>query len=528
MARKISEHPEVAPGTVFDGTEVALFNKGGVTYKSTLGALLDYKANASDLDLFVPNSLLAEPLGVATLGPDGKLVAGQMPAGIDAVQEYANVAAFPATGASNIIYLAADTSKSYRWGTTVYVEIVASPGSTDAVPEGTTNLYFTPARVRSVVLTGLSLVTNAAIAATDTVLGALGKLQKQITDHFGSGGTAHALATTSVAGFLSAADKTKLDALTPGGGGPADTLSGGLTGQIPYQSAPDTTAFNAGLVFDGTSALTLGPQGGNAIFRAAGPANATSPGGQVSIVAGVGGATSGNGGAITLTSGTASGSGSVGAITVKPGNGVAANSSVGTLMLSGGDSSGNAGGSVTLKGGNSASGAFAGGSVNISGGSSAAGAGGAIILSTDEVERLRILEGGAWSVGTGGTATGTLGKVVMSAGPSAPPSWQLPSLTIATAIPSSTIDLSLGSMFTKTVSGAVTLAVSNVPTTGTSIGFILDLTNGGSSVVTWWSGMKWTAGVAPVLTAAGRDVLAFFTHDGGTTWTGLVLGLDVK
>jgi hypothetical protein len=39
------------------------------------------------------------------------------------------------------------------------------------------------ATVRATVLTGLSTATNAVIAATDTVLGALGKLQAQISGH---------------------------------------------------------------------------------------------------------------------------------------------------------------------------------------------------------------------------------------------------------------------------------------------------------------------------------------------------------
>lgn len=65
--------------------------------------------------------------------------------------------------------------------------------------------------VRATVLTGLSTAANTVIAATDTVLGALGKLQAQISGHFGAGGGAHALATTNAAGFLSAADKSKLD-----------------------------------------------------------------------------------------------------------------------------------------------------------------------------------------------------------------------------------------------------------------------------------------------------------------------------
>jgi hypothetical protein len=52
--------------------------------------------------------------------------------------------------------------------------------TTTDISEGT-NQYFTAARVRAVVLTGLSLATNAVISATDSVLVAFGKLQAQIT-----------------------------------------------------------------------------------------------------------------------------------------------------------------------------------------------------------------------------------------------------------------------------------------------------------------------------------------------------------
>lgn len=90
------------------------------------------------------------------------------------------------------------------------------------------------------------------------------------------------------------------------------------------------------------------------------------------------------------------------------------------------------------------------------------------------------------------------------------------------------IDVSTGSYFTKTISGATTLTVSNVPSTGTSASFILDLTNGGSATITWWSGVKWAGGTAPTLTTSGRDSLGFYTYDNGTTWTGLILGKDIK
>ena len=51
----------------------------------------------------------------------------------------------------------------------------------DVATEGATNKWFTESRVRSAVLTGLSLVTSTVVASTDTVLAAIGKLQAQIT-----------------------------------------------------------------------------------------------------------------------------------------------------------------------------------------------------------------------------------------------------------------------------------------------------------------------------------------------------------
>lgn len=56
------------------------------------------------------------------------------------------------------------------------------PANTDELPEGSTNLYFTTARVLATVLTGISFATGGAIVSTDTVLVAFGKIQKQITD----------------------------------------------------------------------------------------------------------------------------------------------------------------------------------------------------------------------------------------------------------------------------------------------------------------------------------------------------------
>lgn len=92
------------------------------------------------------------------------------------------------------------------------------------------------------------------------------------------------------------------------------------------------------------------------------------------------------------------------------------------------------------------------------------------------------------------------------------------------AVAAAAIDLATGNYFTKTITAATTFTLSNVPAAGTAISFILDVTNGSAFAITWFSGVKWAAATAPTLSASGRDVLGFFSHDGGTTWNGFVLG----
>ncbi|MBI1171556.1 DUF2793 domain-containing protein [bacterium] len=64
--------------------------------------------------------------GYAGLDGSGKVPASQLPSYVDSVLEYANLAAFPTTGATGKIYVTLDTNKTYRWSGTVYVEIANS------------------------------------------------------------------------------------------------------------------------------------------------------------------------------------------------------------------------------------------------------------------------------------------------------------------------------------------------------------------------------------------------------------------
>jgi hypothetical protein len=94
-----------------------------------------------------PAALTTGLAGKADLtGPGGTVPSSQLPGFVDDVLEFANFVAFPATGETGKLYISLATNRQYRWSGSGYVEIIASPGSTDAVPEGSVNLYFTTAR----------------------------------------------------------------------------------------------------------------------------------------------------------------------------------------------------------------------------------------------------------------------------------------------------------------------------------------------------------------------------------------------
>lgn len=83
---------------------------------------------------------------------NGFVPASQLPGFVDDVLEFASLAAFPATGETGKIYVSlAPPNRIYRWSGSTYIELVPSPGSTDAVAEGSVNLYFTNTRARAAI-----------------------------------------------------------------------------------------------------------------------------------------------------------------------------------------------------------------------------------------------------------------------------------------------------------------------------------------------------------------------------------------
>lgn len=156
------------------------------TADAAAGAAADAGSKADSAqakaDAAIPAAQKGQPGGVAILDGSGVVPASQLPSYVDDVLEFANLAAFPVTGESGKIYVAINTNSQYRWSGTQYILLSASPGSTDAVPEGTLNKYWTNARTIASVLSGMVTSNSAVVVATDSILAAVGKLQRQISD----------------------------------------------------------------------------------------------------------------------------------------------------------------------------------------------------------------------------------------------------------------------------------------------------------------------------------------------------------
>ncbi|HZK00297.1 MAG TPA: hypothetical protein VFC79_09825 [Tissierellaceae bacterium] len=88
-----------------------------------------------------------------------------------------------------------------------------------------------------------------------------------------------------------------------------------------------------------------------------------------------------------------------------------------------------------------------------------------------------------------------------------------------------TIDLSLGNVFTHTLSGNTTYTISNA-VSGQAHSFTLIINQSTTvSTLTFPSSVKWQGGEIPDMSTENKTyVLTFVTIDGGTTWLGMFGG----
>jgi hypothetical protein len=164
-----------AASTISDADLVEIV-QSGVSKKATRGLLKStLAADISDFNSSADARIAAKSgaaSGVCPLDSGSKVPSAYLPAYVDDVLEYANLAGFPGTGTTGLIYVDLATNKTYRWSGSAYVEISPSPGSTDSVTEGSVNLYHTSgradARVQAAKGSATPAMNGAAAAGSAT------------------------------------------------------------------------------------------------------------------------------------------------------------------------------------------------------------------------------------------------------------------------------------------------------------------------------------------------------------------------
>lgn len=250
------------------GTQSADTLTDGTTNKTVTAAEKATWSGKQDALGYTPENSANKAIagGYASLDGTGKVPSAQLPSFVDDVIEAANFAALPGTGETGKIYVTLDDNKTYRWSGSAYVEISASPGSTDSVTEGSTNLYFTAARAIASALTGFSVAgSRTAVVATDTILAAFGKVQKYLND-LGSLAFLSTVATAQIdndavtyAKIQNVSATDKLLGRSTAGAGDVEEITCTAAGRALLDDA-DATAQRTTLGL-GTAATMTGPAG---------------------------------------------------------------------------------------------------------------------------------------------------------------------------------------------------------------------------------------------------------------------------
>lgn len=153
------------------------------------------------------------PNGLASLNESGIIPSAQLPSYVDDVIEVDTFSNLPGTGESGKIYIVQDTNLTYRWSGTDYVEISKSL----ALGETSSTAY--PGDKGKATTDKLNKTSDKVVVGPTTVNPSTDKIVLKYQTHFTSTNSdsedSHTInaATTSQAGVMSSADKTKLNSL---------------------------------------------------------------------------------------------------------------------------------------------------------------------------------------------------------------------------------------------------------------------------------------------------------------------------
>lgn len=190
------------------------------------------------------------PNGLASLNESGIIPSAQLPSYVDDVIEVDTFSNLPGTGESGKIYIVQDTNLTYRWSGTGYVEISKSL----ALGETSSTAY--PGDKGKATTDKLNKTSNKVVVGPVTVNPSTDKIVLKYQTHFTSTNSdsedSHTInaATTSQAGVMSSADKTKLNGLKDQAGitSDIDAVQTNLETHINNKSNPhEVTKVQVGL-----------------------------------------------------------------------------------------------------------------------------------------------------------------------------------------------------------------------------------------------------------------------------------------
>jgi hypothetical protein len=113
-------------GTEFKSvrTTIGILTNLSTTAKTDLVSAVN--ENVTAIGARVASSSVGAASGVCPLDASSKVPAANLPGYVDDVLDFANLAAFPATGTAGIIYVADDTNHIYRWSGSAYIDLTGA------------------------------------------------------------------------------------------------------------------------------------------------------------------------------------------------------------------------------------------------------------------------------------------------------------------------------------------------------------------------------------------------------------------
>lgn len=153
------------------------------------------------------------PNGLASLNESGIIPSAQLPSYVDDVIEVDTFSNLPGTGESGKIYIVQDTNLTYRWSGTAYVEISKSLalGETSSTAYPGDKGKATTDKLNRIPDKLITDTVNVNQSTTEAVLNFT--TYRQESQQTGRNTLTITSATTSQAGLMSSADKTKLNSL---------------------------------------------------------------------------------------------------------------------------------------------------------------------------------------------------------------------------------------------------------------------------------------------------------------------------